>query len=188
MSSTGDSLKIPIEIKTDDLDEIRQLINDISQAESDLNTLKSKPRKGRGSGDTSSKSAFATPDDRDDRGGIFGSQEGPATPSTAKDKKSATPYQRESEFAKLQQQVQEQSQIQDNNTTLQGGIGAATQGLGLASTFSGGGVKALEGLGKVASKAFLPLAVITTIIEVAQGVMDNLLKPGGKIDIRFRRD
>jgi len=188
MSQNDDSLKIPIEIKTEDLDEIRELINEISQAESDLHSLKATPRKGRGSGDQSSRSAFASPQS-DERGGIFGSEGGTMPKGfDSKDDTSKSPFQRESEFAKLQQQVQEQTQSQGSATTLQGGIGAITQGLGLTSTFSGGGVRALEGLGKMASKTFLPLALITTVAGIAQGVLDAMLKPGGRLDRRFRRD
>ena len=107
MSSNGeDKLKIPIEIKTEDLDEIRELINEITQAENDLRSLKATPRKGKGAGDQSSRSAFTSPEEKE--GGIFGGQEGDgALPIQGRDKKSRTPMQRESEFAKLKNQVQE---------------------------------------------------------------------------------
>jgi len=188
MSAAGeDSLKIPIEIKTDDLDEIRALINEISQAENDLRSLKATPRKGRGSGDQSSRSAFTPSEDRDDRGGIFGNREGPATPSSAKDKKSATPYQRESEFAKLQNKVQEQEARSAGGIGgLQSGLSGASQAVGFAG-LGGGTGGAIGSIAKVAGKAFLPLAVVTTIVGIVQGIIDNMLGPGGILDRRFKR-
>jgi hypothetical protein len=187
LSSNNDTLKIPIEIKTEDLDEIRALINEISQAENDLRSLKATPRKGRGSGDQSSRSAFTPSEDRDNRGGIFGNREGPATPSSAKDKKSATPYQRESEFAKLQNQVNEVQQKQGSDLdAIQSGVGAATQGLGFAQML-GQGTKGLMGVASMASKAFLPLAIATSVIEIVKGVLDKALAPGGPLDRRFKR-
>jgi len=185
LSSSDNSLKIPIEIKTEDLDEIRELINEISKAESDLRSLKATPQKGKGTGDTSSRSAFTRPDNIDERGGIFGRTNGPATPTTAKDKKSSTPFQRESEFAKLQNQVKEQGGQVDK---LQESFGDASQAIGLASTFSGGGIEALTNVGKLATKAFLPLALITTIVGFVKSTLDTMLAPGGRLDRRFRRD
>ena len=187
---TDDSLKVPIEIKTEDLDEIRKLINDISQAENDLRSLKATPRKGRGKGDDSSRSAFAQPEEVDERGGIFGAREGPATPTTAKDKKSKTPFQRESEFAKLKNQVQEQEEKTAGlGQTVQGGLGAATQGIGFAQLIAGPnpGKAGLGAVAGIAGKAFLPLAIATTIVEMVKGIIDNMLGPGGLLDRRFKR-
>lgn len=187
MSAEGDSLKIPIEIKTEDLDEIRELINDISQAENDLRSLKATPRKGRGSGDTESRSAFTSPEPRDE--GIFGgARTGEALPTKGRDTKSATPFQRESEFAKLKNQVNEVEQRQGGPfDAVQSGLGGATQAVGFAQLLGGGAGGILGGVAGAASKAFLPLAVITTIISVVKGVLDQALAPGGPLDRRFKR-
>ena len=76
MSSTGsdDALRIPIEIKTEDSAEIQQMIAELAEAESDIRSVT--PRRGRGRGDSSSRSAF-TPSS-EESGGIFGSMGGEA--------------------------------------------------------------------------------------------------------------
>lgn len=187
MSSNSDTLKIPIEIKTEDLDEIRALINDISKAEADVKSLKSTPRRGKGTGDTSSKSAFTSPEPRD--GGIFGSTSGQALPQQqGGDKTSKTPHQRESEFAKLKNQVNEVEKKQVGGLdALQGSVSGATQGIGFASLLGQGGGAIGKSIGKLASKAFLPLAIATTVIELVKSVLDAALAPGGPLDRRFRR-
>ena len=105
-SDSGDALHIPIEIKTDDSVEIQQLINDLAAAESDIRSIK--PRRGRGTGDTSSRSAFTSQDE--EGSGIFGGMGGEALPSKGRDRTSKSPFQRENEFSKLKDQVQQQEQ------------------------------------------------------------------------------
>lgn len=185
MSSSDDALKIPIEIKTDDLDEIRELINEISNAESDIRTMKALPKKGRGEGP--SRSAFET--ETDERGGIFG---GPALgdealPLKSRDKTSKQALQKENQFAKLKEQVNEIEQTQADQ--LKGALGTATQAVGFGQMVGiQGGAGIRSELAKFATRAFLPLAVVTTIVEVAHTVLDQLLKPGGLWDIRFKRN
>jgi len=189
MSSVdSDTLKIPIEIKTDDLNEIRKLIEDITNAENDVKTLK--PRRGK---DDSSRSAFGNRESAfatDDRGGIFGGQQGSALPTQGRDKDSRTPVQKESEFAKLKNQVQEQeSRGNMAGQAIQGGLGQAAQGLGFAQFL--GGAKATGVISKIAglaSKSFLPLAIITTITGIISSSLDAMLAPSGKFDRRFRRN
>jgi len=189
-SKEGDALKIPIEIKSDDLDEIRQLINDLAQAESDLRSLKASPRKGKGKGDDTSRSAFAEPEEK--TGGMFGGQADKALPDKpGKDKTSKTPVQRENEFAKLRNQVNEQEARIGGGvgTAIQGGLGLATQGAGVGAILGKGGAKsALSSITSISSKAFLPLAIITTIIGLAENVLKDLLRDGGIMDRRFRRN
>jgi len=185
MSVQGDNLKIPIEIKTDDLNEIRKLINDITNAEGDIKTLR--PRKGRGKGDDSSRSAFTQQEDT--QGGIFGGQQGEALPTQGRDKTSKTPVQKENQFAKLQQDVAQQEQKLNGIGAVQGGLGGLQQGIGYASLLGGpsGGTKALGAITKLAGAAFLPLTVVTTIIGIANTFLQAALAPGGPWDRRFRR-
>ena len=186
-SQSGDSLRIPIEIKTEDLDEIRELINDISRAQSDLQNLKAVPQKGRGSGDQSSRSAYANPTDTGGNGIFGGSDFGDALPSSGRDKTSKAPVQKENQFAKLEQKVNEVEQNQQD--AIKGALGTATQGVGFASIIGKQGAGGLAGLiHSSASRAFIPLAVITTIVEIAHSVVETLLKPGGLWDIRFKRN
>ena len=192
MSVQGDNLKIPIEIKTDDLNEIRKLINDITNAEGDLKTLR--PRKGRGNGDDSSRSAFgdnknsAFSKSDDNRGGIFGGQQDDALPTQGRDKSSKTPVQKENQFAKLQQDVAQQEQRISGLGSVQGGVNKMfAVGADLATSNSKGQFLLGKAIGGLASKAFLPLTIITSIISVAQAVIDAALAPGGPLDRRFRR-
>ena len=186
MSVEADNLKIPIEIKTDDLAEIRELINDITRAESDLHELKASPRKGRGTGDTSSRSAFTQPEPVDTRGGVFGGQQKEATPEQIRDKKSQTPFQRESEFAQLQNQVQEQQQRNNSLDSVKGGLGLAGQGVVNLAT-SGPQGFLLKGVGALAARAFIPLAILTTVVEITSALIDKAFAPGGIWDRRFKR-
>jgi len=185
-SKEGDALKIPIEIKSDDLDEIRQLINDLAQAESDLRSLKASPRKGKGKGDDTSRSAFAEPEEK--TGGMFGGQADKALPDKpGKDKTSKTPVQRESEFAKLRNQVNAQEQRTGSAVqALQGTIGVGTQVAGFGSLL-GNSSKALGGIASVAGRAFLPLAIITTIMGLVSSTLSTLLQDGSLLDRRFKR-
>ena len=211
MSKSDDSLKIPIEIKTEDLDEIRKLINDISEAESDLHTLK--PRRGRGTGDFSSRSAYAN--GPTNTFGVFGSldTQRDVTPLQGRDKTSKAPLQRENQFKKLQEQVEENK----SNTAsiaqglgqafglgsfgksnmfkgealgakIASGLGAGNSGIIAGANLAKGGASGILGkLTGVAGKAFLPIAVIMTIISTAQLVVSEMFKPGGEFDRRYRR-
>ena len=127
MSVSDDKLKIPIEIKTDDLDEIRKLINEITQAESDLHTIKATPRRGKGTGDTTSKSAFTRPDE--DLGGIFGQREGDVLPQKGRDRVSKAPIHKENQCKKLQDDV---AAAKKEQVDVQGGLGLAIQVAALA--------------------------------------------------------
>jgi hypothetical protein len=49
------------------------------------------------------------------------------------------------------------------------------------------GAGALGGIVGAAGKAFLPLAIITTIVSIAKGILDSALAPGGPLDRRFKR-
>ena len=184
MSVQGDNLKIPIEIKTDDLNEIRSLINDITNAETDLKSIK--PRKGKGRGDDSSRSAFTQSDD--DQGGIFGGQSGKAMPTQGRDKSSKTPVQKENQFAKMQQDVAEQGKKLNGLDGLQGGLGQASMATGMAQMVGQGGNKLLGGLGIMATKAFLPIAIASQIVGMVNVFLQAALAPGGKWDRRFRRN
>ena len=63
--------------------------------------------------------------------------------------------------------------------------GGVSKGAGLFGTIAGGGGMGL--IKGMATKAFLPLAILTTITEVAKGIIKQLQAPGGPWDIRFKR-
>ena len=181
-SDSGDALHIPIEIKTDDSAEIQELINSLAEAESDLRSIG--PRRGRGTGDTSSRSAFTNQDE--EGSGVFGGMGGEALPSKGRDRTSKSPFQRENEFSKLKNQVQDQEKRIGLGQQAQQGIGMATQGVGFAQML-GGGSGRLFSIANMASKAFLPLAIVTSIVELASNILQEFLKPGGPLDRRFKR-
>lgn len=183
-SDNRDALHIPIEIKTSDSEEIQALINDLAAAESDIRSIR--PRRGRGTGDTSSRSAFASPEEEGT--GIFGGMTGEATPTAIRDRTSKSPFQRENEFSKLKDRVDQQEQRMGMGQQAQQGLGIATQGIGFAQMLGGSQPGRLLGtIQGIAGKAFIPIAVITTLIEVASTVLNEALKPGGPLDRRFKR-
>ena len=183
-SNTGEALHIPIEIKTDDLEEIRELLNQLDNAQGDIRSII--PRRGRGTGDVTSRSAFTSQDDIGS--GIFGGMTGEATPTAIRDKTSRTPFQRENEFSKLKEQVQQQEQRITAGQQVQQGLGTLTQGIDYARTISDLSPTSLTvNLGKMASKAVLPLAILTTITGIVQQALDFAFSPGGPFDVRFKR-
>jgi hypothetical protein len=211
MSASGsDNLKIPIEIKTEDLDEIRALINDLASAESDIHSLK--PRKGKG-GDSSSRSAFVnSPENTFGAFGSLGSQQ-EATPIKGRDSKSKAPFQRENEFKKLQDEVAENKSNtagiaqglgqafglgsfgranlfkgEQLGAKIAAGMGAGNSGIIAGASLAKGGLGGILGkISGVAGKAFLPLAAIMTIVSTVQLVVSEMFKPGGEFDRRYRR-
>ncbi len=203
MTDDNSALRIPIEINTSDLQEIQALIQDITEAESSIRELK--PLKGKRSGTSRSAvnglqedetndgirnevitSRSAVPNATSDRFGIFGVREEDATPLKSRDKSSRQAFQRESEFKKLREQVEDVRERQD---IMGDGLNILTQASGFGSLLDNnkyGGV--LKKFGGIASKAFLPIAVITIITELITEVVNRLLAPGGPFDRRFKRD
>ena len=214
-SDGGDVLRIPIEIKTDDLDEIQSLINDLDNAENDINVLR--PKKGK-STDTTSRSPFERTDD--DTGGIFGGQMQEAMPNKGRDKTSNQAFTRENEFNKMRDKV---DNVEASQATLEGtlsgmmsslfGVDMITRGVGskaaAASTSAaigampkgfaaaGGAMGTAKGImtggmgGMVTglvSKLVWPMSVALMAIGFANSVMEQLFRPGGMWDRRFKRD
>jgi len=192
--SGDDAVRVPIEIKTDDLQEIQQLIQELTDAEEEIRKAKTEekgalPRKGRAR-DGESRAPYEAAD-IDERGGIFGGTMEEAMPQKYKDKTSKTPHQKESAWTDMQRKVQEnQAAIQEQGNfmqSMQGGLGQVSAGVGMAGLAgSAGGM--LGKLGKMASRAFIPLAIISTIVEMGMMVLQEALKPGGPLDRRFKRD
>tara|TARA_R110000824_G_scaffold178190_2_gene357782 strand:+ start:398 stop:1141 length:744 start_codon:yes stop_codon:yes gene_type:complete len=184
MSSTGsdDALRIPIEIKTEDSAEIQQMIAELAAAESDIRSVT--PRRGRGRGDSSSRSAF-TPSS-EESGGIFGQMGGEAMPTQGRDKKSRTPFQRENEFSKLKDQVQQQEQKLGAAQKAQQGLGGLAQGMDYARIL-GDRSGTIGRLGAMAGNAVIPIAIAMQVIGMIHSVLQEALKPGGPLDRRFKR-
>lgn len=186
-SDSGEALHIPIEIKTEDLEEIRELLNQLDNAQGDIRSIT--PRRGRGTGDMSSRSAFASPDEIGS--GIFGGMTGEALPSKGRDRTSKSPFQRENEFSKLRDRVDQQEQRITAGQQVQQGLGTLTQGLDYARILGPDANQLpkniMERFGKFAGGAVVPLAIISTITGIVQQFLDFAFSPGGPFDVRFKR-
>ena len=112
MSQKDDALHIPIEIKTDDLNEIKDLINEITQAESDLTRIKGGSQSQSFAGQSRAASGMKTT--TEGRGGIFEStlMEGATMPLNLRDRSGKQAHTRENAFSALQDQVEGMEQQQ----------------------------------------------------------------------------
>jgi hypothetical protein len=192
MSVSDDKLRIPIEVKTEDIKEIEKLIQEITEAESDIQGLK--PRRGKGTGDITSRSAFSFPSGLDERGGIFQTmREEGTTPQAFRDKTSKQPFQRGNQFSELKTQVNDmQENISQNSEAVEGLqniLNNVSSGITTASIVGlGGNAGSLLGkISGIATKALIPLAVISTVVEVAFTLIEQAIAPGGPLDRRFKR-
>ena len=204
-SGNDDKLRIPIEIKTEDSKEIRELIQDISEAEQDLREIR--PRKGKG--DPSVFRGAFQPSGTEEGFGIFGQRRGEeALPQQLRDKQSKQAFERSNAFKDLQSQVQQVEQQQQDLLSATTGIaqnlgltGLLTSGAGVGNKVKGA-AQDVTGLTSIARnptgklggaitsigiKAFLPLFVATTVAESVTQVLDLLQSPGGPLDLRFKR-
>lgn len=178
---SGDALRIPIEIKTEDLQELQSIIQDITEAQTAVREIK--PSRGKRS-DSSSRSAISPLSS--DAFGIFSNvREGETLPAKTRDKTSRQAFQRESEFAKMREELQD---VKNQQQTLNEGLGLLTQASGFGSLLSGSKFSKLKTVGTLATKAFLPIAAITTITSLVEDLMDKWVAPGGILDRRFRRN
>mgnify|MGYP003647542882 FL=1 len=112
MSQKDDALHIPIEIKTDDLQEIKDLINDITEAESDLTRIKGGTQSQSFAGQSRAASGIKTT--TEGRGGIFEStlMEGDTMPMNLRDRSGKQAHTRENSFNALQDQVDQMQEEQ----------------------------------------------------------------------------
>jgi len=204
-SGNDDKLRIPIEIKTEDSKEIRELIEDIAEAEQDLREIR--PRKGKGDPSVF-RGAFQS-SGADEGFGIFGQRRSDeALPQQLRDKQSKQAFERSNAFKDLQSQVQQVEQQQQDLLSATAGIAQNLGLTGLISSGAGIGNKAkgaaqdvtgLTGIAKnptgklggaitsVGTKAFLPLFVATTVTESILQIVELLQQPGGILDRRFKR-
>ena len=143
-----DAVRVPIEIKTEDLSELQQLIQELTEAEEASRTARASgaalPSKGSagaqsfaGQAGRSGRQAEA----REGAGGIFGGgREGmQATPQTFRDRSGRQAMQRENQFSALQNQVQQMQEEQMEATV---GMMDQLVGMGTAYVPFLGGTKA----------------------------------------------
>jgi hypothetical protein len=216
-AGNDDKLRIPIEIQTEDLKELQEVIQNISEAESDLRSIK--PRKGAGTGDFASRNAIGS--QQSVGFGAFATVT-ENKPTAIRDKTSRAAFQREREFDKVRDRIEQIEENQSNTAGIlsqfgnilgfsgiganlnQGAKGAAASkgampraasavgaGAGAltgAKTLAAGGAGGVFGrLMGVAGKAFLPAAVAIMVFEMIQSIISEMFKPGGLFDRRFKR-
>jgi hypothetical protein len=109
-SKESDALRIPIEIKTEDMAELQQLLQQITEAENDLSRLKSTGITKGAQNQTfagQARGAGGMTSTTEGRGGIFESRmmEGNAMPMNLRDRSGKQAFTRENQFKALQDQV-----------------------------------------------------------------------------------
>jgi hypothetical protein len=135
-SRESESLRIPIEIKTEDMAELQQLLQQITEAENDLSRIKSTgitkgaqnqtfAGQARGAGGMKSTTEGA--------GGIFESRmmEGNAMPMNLRDRSGKQAHTRENAFNALQDQVKDMEERQGEQVA-----GMFDQAFGLAGGYA----------------------------------------------------
>ena len=143
-----DAVRVPIEIKTEDLSELQQLIQELTEAEEAARTARASgvalPSKG-----SAGAQSFAGQAGRSGRegaagegpGGIFGGEKGmQAMPQSFRDRSGRQATQRKNEFSALQDQVKSMQEEQTEQT-----IGMMDQIMGMGTAYIPflGGTKAL---------------------------------------------
>lgn len=198
MPEDSDVIEIPLTIRTQDLQAIRQIEQEIDESESKLRSIKTSRNKII----TGGQAPIQTPTiDDSSRTGIFKPQTAEEVlPSAFRDKTTRQPFRRENEFLKLRDQVnqmKEENKVTNNLLNSLFGISFFTQGpnagkvnpsasaggvLGKASSFLSGG-----GIAGLATRLAPFLAGALIAIGFADDLMKYLLRDGGEFDRRYRR-
>ena len=207
MSQKDDALRIPIEIKTDDLNEIKDLINDITEAESDLTRIKGGRQSQSFAGQSRAASGIKTT--TEGRGGIFQSalMEGDTMPMNLRDRSGKQAHTREKAFGlaggyapfaamnrfsgPFQQKVMPKVKQKMQNIGM--GVAGAATGTGMKAKVASAGVRGAGMLASVSTMAAgsgpigLVVAAVVTGILASKAFLDWMHGPGGWRDIRYRR-
>ena len=206
MSSEGGDnvVRRTIEISSKDDKQIRELLQEIAEARSAVREIDaSKPRRSK---IPETGSAPIRTEAFESRGGVFGGETGKE--EKFRDKGSRAAIQKENQFTKMRDQVEEMQQEQGNmmnsliNLGFTGGIGAGFSGnaqqkiqAGSATAKSAvaGGIGSKLGLGLGGVKGLLARGgiygmIALAVMEVGQQIVQLFLEPGGFLDVRFKRD
>jgi len=191
MSARGeDELRIPIEIKTEDIAELRDIIAGLKEAQQDA---RSAVPTTRAKAQTGEQRTATRTQPFEERGGIFGGEVGKQ--QAFKDKTSKAATQRESAFSELKKQV---GDIQDTQVEglsafdaifggailSQGRGGQAMKGVGQAgAAVRSGGMGMLGGLASRLIPVIIPLMLAFGFVTT---ITNELIKPGGVFDRRLR--
>jgi hypothetical protein len=201
--SSGGVVRAPIEVVSTEIQELKDLVQEITEARSAVREIEaSKPRRSK---IPETGSAPIRTEAFESRGGIFGGETGKE--EKFRDRSSRAAVQKENQFTKMRDQVQEMQEQQSTmmnsliNLGFTGGIGAGLSGstqqklqtgaATIKSTAKGGFLGRFAGLGGV--KGMLAFGGIYGMIalaamEVGQAIIDMMVAPGGILDRRFKRD
>jgi len=193
MSARGeDELRIPIEIKTEDIAELRDIIQKLKEAKQDARSAVPTTRAKAATGEQ--RGAVRT-QPFEERGGIFGGEAG--KDQALRDKTSKQAFVREDAFANLKEQVNtlQDTQIEGLSALdavfgaafLSGGVGGGIgKAQGVVRGGGGAGVfGALKGLAFRLLPIILPLLLAKGLIDT---IVKELIRPGGFFDRRLRID
>ena len=209
MSSEGGDnvVRRTIEISSKDDKQIRELLQEIAEARSAVREIDaSKPRRTK---TPETGSAPIRTEAFESRGGIFGGETGKE--EKFRDRSSRAAVQKENQFTKMRDQVQEMQQEQGNmmnsliNLGFTGGVGAGFSGnaqqkiktgsAAVKSTAKGGFLGGMAGIGAGIGglKGMMAMGgiygmIALAAIEVGQSVIQMMVAPGGLLDVRFKRD
>jgi len=209
MSSEGGDnvVRRTIEISSKDDKQIRELLQEIAEARSAVREIDaSKPRRTK---TPETGSAPIRTEAFESRGGIFGGETGKE--EKFRDRSSRAAVQKENQFTKMRDQVQEMQQEQGNmmnsliNLGFTGGVGAGFSGnaqqkiqagsAAVKSTARGGFLGGMAGIGSGIGglKGMMAMGgiygmIALAAIEVGQSVIQMMVAPGGLLDVRFKRD
>ena len=197
MSAVGDdAVRIPIEIKTEDIEEIDEIVQKLKEAKSDARTAVPTTKAKAELGESRAPSRIEA---FESRGGIFGGEVGGGG-GALRDKASRAPLQRQNQLTKLQQDVKGlETQASGNAEAVDlltagffgtsvgvGAGGAARAGIGGAKNVLKGGMGG--GMIGVIAKFAAPIGIALLAAGLIKNIIDELVKPGGPFDRRFRRN
>lgn len=208
-------IRIPIEVQTSESTEIRQLLDRIDKAETKLAQIRTQPSQTT-AGRADAKNLLGAeeqgqipstgiiPINRQSRAATGTSEVsrvspigtplgGPEDAERLLPKGRAGAQQTEGgaagDLVRQNQFQQLQQRTFNMEEKINQGIGLGGQAIGTATLFAGAkGTKAIESLFKTIGPIAGPIGALFLVQAISQGVIEELTRPGGILDIRFKRD
>ena len=205
--SSSTKIRATLEVETADIKEIQDLVQELKEAQSAAREIGA-TRQSRVRTPETGQAPIRT-EAFEDRGGIFGGETGKE--EKFRDRSSRAAVQKENQFTKMRDQVQEMQQEQSTmmnsliNLGFTGGVGAGFSGnaqqkiqagsAAVKSTARGGFLGGMAGIGSGIGglKGMMAMGgiygmIALAAIEVGQSVIQMMVAPGGLLDVRFKRD
>ena len=205
--SSSTKIRATLEVETADIKEIQDLVQELKEAQSAAREIGA-TRQSRVRTPETGQAPIRT-EAFEDRGCIFGGETGKE--EKFRDKGSRAAIQKENQFSKMRDQVEELQETQGGmmnsliNLGFTGGIGAGFAGnaqqkiktgsAAVKSTAKGGFLGGMAGIGTGIGglKGMMAMGgiygmIALAAIEVGQSVIEMMIAPGGLWDRRFKRD